>query len=115
MARYKPYFPKQLTQSVHLWIAQASELATEAGFDSVIRDEMLRNYIVFTTNFEIVRTTCLEVGDELRLDQARHFALTCEHAQGQLKKMNEYTQSDSHEVHSVRKRPPPRTKPIKNT
>ena len=56
MARYKLYCLKQLTQSVDLWIAQASELATEAGFDSAIRDEMLRDHIVFATNFETVRT-----------------------------------------------------------
>ena len=114
MARYKLYCLKQLTQSVDFWITQASELTTEAGFDSAIRDEMLRDNIVFATNFETVRTKCLEVGDELTLDQARHFALTYEHTQRQLKHMNEYTQSASHEVHSVRKRPPPRNKPRKN-
>ena len=47
MGRYKLYCLKQLTQSVDLWIAQASMLATEAGFDSAIRDEMLRDHIVF--------------------------------------------------------------------
>ena len=41
MSRYKLYFLKQLTQSVDLWIAQASELTTEAGFDSGIRDEIV--------------------------------------------------------------------------
>ena len=51
---------------------------------------------------------------QLTLDQARHFPLTYEHTQRQLKQMNEYTQSASHEVHSVRKRPPPRNKPRKN-
>ena len=114
MARYKLYCLKQLTKSVDLWITQASELTTEAGFDSAIRDEMLRDHIVFATNFETVRTQCLEVGDELTLDHARHFALTYEHTQRQLKQMNEYTQSASHEVHSVRKRPPPRNKSRKN-
>ena len=63
MARYKLYCLKQLTQLVDLWITQAIELATEAGFDSDIRDEMLRDHIVFATNFETVHTKCLEVGD----------------------------------------------------
>ena len=81
-------------------------MATEAGFDS----EMLRDHIVFATNFETVPTKCLEVGEELTLDQARHFALTYEHTQRQLKQMNEYTQSVSHEVHSMRKRPPQKEK-----
>ena len=114
MARYKLYCLKQLTLCVDLWNAQASELATEAGFYSAIRDEMLRDHIVFATTFETVRTRCLEVGDELTLDQALHFYLTYEHTQRQLKQMNEYPQSASHVVHSVRKRPPPRNKPRKN-
>ena len=75
---------------------------------------MLCDYIVFATNFEIVRTKCLEIGDELTLDLAHHFALTYEHTQRQLKQMNGYTQSTSHEVHSVRKQPPPRNKHRKN-
>ena len=37
---------------------------------------MLRDHIVFATNFETVRTQCFEVGDELTLDQTGHFALT---------------------------------------
>ena len=84
MASYKLYCLKQLTQSDDLWITQVSELTTDAGFDSAIRDEMLRDHIVFATNFETIRTKCLDVGDELMLDQARHSALTYEHTQRHL-------------------------------
>ena len=67
---------------------------------------MLRDHIVFVTK-------CLEVCDELTLDQARHFSLTYQDTQRQVKQMNGYTQYASHGVHSVRKRPPPRNKPRK--
>ena len=70
-----------------------SALATETVFDSAVRDAMLRDHIVFATNVETVRKTCLKVGDDLMLDQARHFALTYEHTHQQLKLLNGYTQS----------------------
>ena len=65
MARYKLYCLKQNLQSVDIWLTSASELATESGYTVNIRDEMLRDHIVFATNSEMVRTKCLEVGDDL--------------------------------------------------
>ena len=38
-------------------------MATEAEFDSAIRDQMLYNHKVFATNFDTGRTQWLEVGD----------------------------------------------------
>ena len=100
MARYKLYCLKQNSQSVDIWLTSASELATESGYTINIRDEMLRDHIVFATNSEMVRTKCLEVGDDLTLDQARKFALTYEHTQRQLKEMG--STQPPHDVHSVK-------------
>ena len=100
MARYKLYCLKQNSQSVDIWLTSASELATESGYTVNIRDEMLRDHIVFATNSEMVRTKCLEVGDDLTLDQASKFAFTYEHTQRQLKEMG--STQPPHDVHSVK-------------
>ena len=85
-----------------------SELATECGYGE-IRDEMLRDHIVFATNSEVVRTKCLEVGDKLTLQQACQFALTHEHTQRQLKQMSGQM-SGTKDIHSVKKRPQSKNK-----
>ena len=46
MARYKLHCLQQHEQSIDIWITAASELATECGYGE-IRDEMLRDHIVF--------------------------------------------------------------------
>ena len=55
--------------------------------------------LCLTTNSEVVRTKCLEVGDKLTLLQARQFALTHEHTQRQLKQMSGQM-SGTKDIHS---------------
>ena len=108
MARYKLHCLQQQEQSIDIWIMAASELATECGYGE-IRDEMLRDHIVFVTNSEAVRTKCLEIGDKITLQQARQFALTHEHTQRQLKQMSGQM-SGTKDIHSVKKRPQSKNK-----
>ena len=70
MDRYKLHCLQQQEQSIDIRITAASGLATECGYGE-IRDEMLRDHIMFATNSEVVRTKCLEVGDTLTLQQAK--------------------------------------------
>ena len=100
MTRYKLHWFRQQEQSIDIWIMAASDLATECGYGE-IRDEMLRDHIVFASVSEVVRTNCLEVGDKLTLQQARQFALTHEHTQRQLKQMSGIT-SGTKDIHSVK-------------
>ena len=55
MARYKLHCLQQQEQSIDIWITAASELATECGYGE-IRDEMLRDHIVFATQKQCVQS-----------------------------------------------------------
>ena len=107
LARFKFNNCVQGAQPVEQFITQLRVLAEDCNYGVGVKDEMIRDRIVFCTSSQKVREKLITEGEKLTLDKAIQIAQSYEYSQEQLKTMS--TQQDTAAVHQVNHHAPRRS------